>query len=270
MTRIRIGDVAAIPLDDDKVTYAHVLARHELLGYYYGVVDGAYARSETAPPVGQLVAGGYVLLGHGDADLIKRGDWPVVGRVEPNPSTFAFPRFKLWQGGPDSPVQVVTWDGEQRVAEPDEVPVLLPMTTQNGGVIENAARALHGLAPWIPEYDVLKAELVERSHGRAEPDGVDPRPIKPRHVDPEAPTELIALLLFKGAVERATAAQDQLEAGGWEVDLSREEEAGEGHLLEAKRSLRWKELDAAKDEAESLATRLGADDFGYEYALPRG
>lgn len=269
MTRVRIGDVAAIPLDDDTVAYAHVLARHELLDYYFGVLGGAHPRSETVP-VEQLVGDGYALLGHADGELIKRGDWPVVGRVEPDPSTFAFPRFKLWQGGPDTPVLAVSWDDEQRVAEPDEVPVLLPMTTQNASVIANAARALFGLAPWIPEYDVLKAELVERSHGRAEPDGVDPRPVKPRHVDPETPTELVALLLFKGAVARATAAQDQLEAGGWEVDLSREEEAGEGHLLEAKRSLRWKELEAAKDEAEALATQLGADDFGYEYALPSG
>ena len=34
MTRVRIGDVAAIPLGDDKVAYAHVLGRHELLDYY--------------------------------------------------------------------------------------------------------------------------------------------------------------------------------------------------------------------------------------------
>lgn len=268
MKRVRIGDVVAIPLDDDTVAYAHVLARHELLDYYFGVVGGVHTRSGTAP-VEELVGDGYALLGHADGEMIKRGEWPVVGRVEPDPSKFAFPRFKLWQGGPDSPVLAVSWDDEQRVAEPDEVPVLLPMTTQNASVIANAARALHGLAPWIPEYDVLKAELVERSHGRAEPDGTDPRPVKPRDVDPEAPTELVAMLLFHGEIERARAAQDQLEAGGWHVALSREEEAGEGHFLEAKRSLRWKELDAAKDEAETLATRLGADDFGYEYALPR-
>jgi len=69
-------------------------------------------------------------------------------------------------------------------------------------------------------------------------------------------------------VARARAARDQLEAGGWKVELSPEEEAGEGHYVEATRSLTWKDLGAAKDEAEELAGRLGADDFGYEYSLP--
>jgi hypothetical protein len=123
MTRVRIGDVAAIALDDDLVAHVHVLAEHPLLSFYFGVVRGTHAPSDEVP-VERIVEAGYALLGHADGDLIKRGDWPVVGRVEPDPSRFPFPRFKIWQGGPDSPVRVVSWDEqERRIAEPDEVPV---------------------------------------------------------------------------------------------------------------------------------------------------
>ena len=135
-------------------------------------------------------------------------------------------------------------------------------------MIAKAARALHGLAPWQPDYDDLRIERVVRSHGRAEPDGKDPRPITPREVDPDSVTELVTLLLFHGPIERARAAEAQLQAGGWDVSLSPEDEPGEGHLLEATRSVAWKDLYAVKDDAEELATRLGADDFGFEVALP--
>jgi hypothetical protein len=76
------------------------------------------------------------------------------------------------------------------------------------------------------------------------------------------------MLLFYGAVEPAHAAQAQLEADGWAVSFSPEDEPGEGHFLEATRSVAWKDLDALRDDAEELATRLGADDFGSEVALP--
>jgi hypothetical protein len=102
MTRVKIGDVAAIALGEDKVAYVHVLARHELLDFYFGVIHGAHARSGSVP-VEQVVEAGYALLGHADGELIARGDWPLVGRVTPDPSRFPFPRFKIWQGGPDSP-----------------------------------------------------------------------------------------------------------------------------------------------------------------------
>ena len=71
-----------------------------------------------------------------------------------------------------------------------------------------------------------------------------------------------------GPIERARAAEAQLQTGGWTVSLSPEDEPGEGHLLEATRSVAWKDLYAVKDDAEELATRLGADDFGCEVALP--
>ncbi len=268
MTRVRIGDVVAIALDDDNVAYAHVLARHSLLGFYFGVCNGAHARSEELP-VERIVEAGYALLGHADGDLIKRGDWPVVGRVKPDPSRFPFPRFKIWHGGPDSPTLAAEWDRqERRVARPDELPVLLGMTTWSASLIAEAARALHDLAPWRPEFDDLRIERVARSHGRAEPDGKDPRPITPREVDPDSPTEVVALLLFHGPVERARAAQAQLQAGGWNVSLSPEDESGEGHFLEATRSVAWRDVFAVRDDTEALATRLGADDFGWEVALP--
>lgn len=268
MTRVRIGDVVAIALDDDNVAYAHVLARHSLLGFYFGVCNGAHARSEELP-VERIVEAGYALLGHADGDLIKRGDWPVVGRVKPDPSRFPFPRFKIWHGGPDSPTLAAEWDRqERRVARPDELPVLLGMTTWSASLIAEAARALHDLAPWRPEFDDLRIERVARSHGRAEPDGKDRRPITPREVDPESPTEVVALLLFHGPVERARAAQAQLQAGGWNVSLSPEDESGEGHFLEATRSVAWRDVFAVRDDTEALATRLGADDFGWEVALP--
>ena len=262
---MRIGDVAAIPLGDERVAYAHVLARHPLLDYYFGVFNGTHASSEKAP-VETLVGAGYALLGHADGGLIAEGDWPVVGRVKPDSSRFLFPRFKIWQGGADSPTRVVSWDdSENRIAEPDEVPVLLAMTTSSAEVIANAARALHGRGAWKPHFDDLLAERVARSHGRAEPDGKDPRPIVPRKAaDPESPTEIVALLLFQGPIERARAAQDQLEAGGWNVSLS----PGEGHFLEAKRTVLWRDVNAARDDIEALADRLGADDFGCEVALP--
>ena len=142
MTRVRIGDVAAISLDDDKVAYVHVLARHEALDFYFGVCNGAHARSKEMP-VERIVEAGYALLGHADGYLIACGDWPVVGRVKPDPSRFPFPRFKIWQGGPDSPTLAVEWDGQgQRVAEPDELPVLLGMTTSSAEADrERGARA---------------------------------------------------------------------------------------------------------------------------------
>ena len=37
----------------------------------------------------------------------------------------------------------------------------------------------------------------------------------------------------------------------------------------ATRTSRWDELSACRDSIEALAAELGADDFGYEYALPR-
>jgi len=55
MTRVRIGDVAAIALDDENVVYAHVLARHPLLDFYIGVCNGAHTRSEEGRRLERLV-----------------------------------------------------------------------------------------------------------------------------------------------------------------------------------------------------------------------
>lgn len=158
----RVGDVFEFDLDGSTVAVAHVLAQHELLDLYVGVFEGAFARGER-PEVLSFAQVPYVLLGHTVDNYVRDGRWRVIGRLSPDSEQFPLPRFKRWDGGPDAPPVAVSWDeSEIREAEPDELPVLLPMTNHDPGKLQDAARALNAFEPWREEFE----RAAPRARGR--------------------------------------------------------------------------------------------------------
>jgi hypothetical protein len=259
----RVGDVLEFDLDDSTVAVAHVLAQHELLDLYLGVFAGAFAHG-ARPNISAFADVPYVLLGHTVDNYVRDGRWRIVGRLSPDRDRFPLPRFKRWNGGPNSQPVVVSWDdADIRDAEPDELPVLLAMRNHDPGKLQAAARAINGLEPWREAFDELRSERVVASHGRA-PGPAGPEPSPAREVPPDTPTTFIALFLFEGASERGRAASDKLHADGWETRFSEEQE-----LLQAQRRVRWGDVLRLRDEVNRLEHDLGATESGYEYSVRR-
>lgn len=159
--RLRAGDVFTIPLDDERVGYGQIVHSSGHGHYYFAVFEEAYSRREE-PDLEAVIAGRLALLALSLDALLYHGHWRVVGHREVDPQELPWPAYKE-AVSPDS-FQVVDYTGERgreaTTTEAEQLPfraVVAPI------VVEDAFKALHGLAEWEDVYDKLRPVSEERT-----------------------------------------------------------------------------------------------------------
>jgi hypothetical protein len=145
--KVAVGDIAAIPVAPDVTYYAQV-ARIIIPGM---ILAAAYPTAAGTP---LRVSGEPELIGVTFDVLIKRGDWPVVGRHEPDPG-LPVPVFVMRPSGP-SPAYLEDIEGRaRRPATLDEARNLFGPVTFSAAAFAGAAAQMAGLQPWEPHNDPL-------------------------------------------------------------------------------------------------------------------
>jgi hypothetical protein len=157
MTKPAIGDVFLVPLD----------------GYRYGIgqIAGDWKGELYVVVYAKLVSREASVEDVDDADLqfavltldakLHHGDWQVIGNRQDNLTAIPQPWFKVSMAGK---THVEARDRSvTRRATPSEEAKLRHRTVVAPVRIENALKALHGLAEWNSRYDDLRADYAAQS-----------------------------------------------------------------------------------------------------------
>ncbi len=153
-TRIKVGDVFTLPLDDERLGFGQVVAKYKKDGYYFAIFDRAYSRS-ALPSASKVIMDRVAFLALSLDAKIFAGHWQIVGN-EPVAPDLPMPAYKETVGTPDR-VDVVDYSGAQRRrATADEAELLPYQTIVSPAVLEKALRAKHGLEPWHEIFDKLE------------------------------------------------------------------------------------------------------------------
>ncbi|WP_394615739.1 hypothetical protein JNUCC0626_39390 [Lentzea sp. JNUCC 0626] len=159
MTEIRVtpatpqpGDVFLVPVVDDQVAVGRVVTHVEgyvLIAVYPDLVEPAGA-------VGSLAGKQHVFLLLTFDNVLAEGTWPTVGNWRPQ-HEIPVPTYKVRVSPGGHYEQSI--DGV--VGEPltdEEAKGLDLHTSYTPNIVPLAMRALHGLAPWLPAFDRLRAD----------------------------------------------------------------------------------------------------------------
>jgi hypothetical protein len=152
--RISVGDVFAIPLNDTHVGYGQVVAEQAPAYYmaaFDSIDDGGQASAEA------VASGRMVLLGNFFDALLKSGRWRIIGKAPLAPG-IPFPAYRVVI---DGVTYVESWDWRvRRPATADDLKPLRNRANYAPIILENALRALHGMAPWSDHFDGLRIDDV--------------------------------------------------------------------------------------------------------------
>ena len=155
--RVKIGDVFEIPIDDARVGYGQVVARHFSL-LFIVVFGSAYSRT-SKPSVVAIVADTVRFAAQSLDAKIWHGDWLVVGNTKPDSGSIGLPVYKS-TALPSGEWFVQSWDGRLRPATAEECARLRLRTTYSPQIIEDALKAVHGVIPWQDNYAFLEYEQI--------------------------------------------------------------------------------------------------------------
>jgi hypothetical protein len=157
MARLTTGDVFLVPLDGQRYGIGQLAG--DWKGELYVVIyDKVVSRDASADDINgadlQLAA---LTL---DAKF-HHGDWPVIGNRQDNLPGLPQPWFKV---GVDGQTHIEARDRSvTRKATPSEEAKLRHRTVVAPVRIENALKALHGLAEWNPRFEELRADYALKS-----------------------------------------------------------------------------------------------------------
>ena len=157
MSKPAVGDVFLIPLDDERYGIGQMAGNWK--GELYVVVYDKVVTQEAslADVDGADLQFAALTL---DAKL-HHGDWRIIGNRRDNLGDLPQPWFKVSVSGE---TYVETRDrSATRRATPTEVANLRLRTVVAPVRIENALKALHGLAEWNARYDDLRADYAVQS-----------------------------------------------------------------------------------------------------------
>lgn len=152
-SRVSIGDVFEIPLDERRKVYGQVVGKYRNDAYYLAVFDRVLDR-EQSPPLELAVDAPLSLLALSFDAKLAAGHWPIVGRADVA-DDMPLPAYKEAVGSPDN-IQVVDYSGtRRRPATADEARALPNRTLVAPIRLEKALRALQELEPWRSDYEAL-------------------------------------------------------------------------------------------------------------------
>jgi hypothetical protein len=153
--------VFQIPIDEERVGYGQVLAKFSSI-YFMAVFNSAYPHT-AVPDVASIVRDRIRFAAETVDVKIWAGDWPVVGRVKPQPGSFCLPVYKEHHY-PEDEWHVHSFDERHRRATDEEISRLPLRISRGPQMLQDALRAAHGAAPWKDEYGQIEYErIVETS-----------------------------------------------------------------------------------------------------------
>jgi hypothetical protein len=152
-----VGDVFAIPIDDDRVGFGYVVGEHPGLDLHVAVFGAAHARDST-PPLEEIVKQGPAFLAHTTDTMIRYGRWWTVGNVEPAAERWPVPAYRMHHGGPHSDEQIWDYELERHRAPRDaeELERALRPISYAPQKFQRALQALHGIGDWEDEFEELR------------------------------------------------------------------------------------------------------------------
>lgn len=152
--RLRVGHVFAVPLDEDRIGYGQIVHSSGHGNYFFALFERPYQRNEK-PDLRTVVNDRLALLALSLDALLYHEHWQLVGHCAVDSTRVPWPAYK--EAISPGRFQVVDHAGKRRrtatAAEAEELPfrtVVAPI------VVENAYKALHGLAGWDDAYDKLR------------------------------------------------------------------------------------------------------------------
>ncbi|MEP6672740.1 MAG: Imm26 family immunity protein [Chthoniobacter sp.] len=154
----KAGDIFAIPIDEGRVGYGHVLL-HEVASYpLYVAVFRAIWAADSPPPVAEIVSSEVALLGGTMDAFIWHGSWPIVANSSPDLQRFPWPHFIC---GPSERCHVEDFHGRViRCATPEDQSFYPLRFTRAPIAYESTLRAIHGIGPWPAKHDKITYEYV--------------------------------------------------------------------------------------------------------------
>lgn len=149
---IRVGDVFAIPIDNERYSYGQIIAK----GYgsdCYVIFDIV---ANEHPLLEQIPNNKVVFLTFTLHQKIAEGEWALLGNAPVN-GDVRIPEFKVdvIENGVVR-CMVSRYDGEiLRYATEHDVKSLSTMQSYTPNVLESAVKAKYGIIPWRPYFDEL-------------------------------------------------------------------------------------------------------------------
>lgn len=153
--QVKVGDVFLVPLDGKSWALGQLVSawNDEL----YVAIFGQKVEAQGVDPHDVAAQEPVFLALTLDAKLFH-GDWPILGNVQENLTSFPQPAFKVRQSGVayiESRDRTVS-----RPAAPAEAEILRYRSVSSPAVIEKAVQAHFGIGDWSPHYDEFPADYA--------------------------------------------------------------------------------------------------------------
>jgi hypothetical protein len=157
LTKLQIGDVLIIPIDDGRAGVGQVVATYEKNVYYVAVFEAILPIAAASNRAHEALGSRILFLAPTFDAKVHVGDWTVVGRA-PVAASVPLPAYQIAMGTP-ADIHVVDYTGHRmRPATPAEIERLPARTIVAPVRLEKALRASLGVEPWLPAFDNLRVE----------------------------------------------------------------------------------------------------------------
>lgn len=154
----KAGDIFAIPIDEGRVGYGHVLLHQDASYPLYVAVFLPLWTTDSLPPIVEIVSSEVALLGGTMDALIWQGKWPLIANVTVDLERFPWPHFVCRH-----PQGSCVEDFQGRVIREatQEDQNFYPLRfTRSPIAYENALKAIHGFGPFTADHNKLTYEYV--------------------------------------------------------------------------------------------------------------
>lgn len=152
MTRLRVGDMVAIPVDATRWALAYVLAIYKSSAYYLEVHE-ATLDELSGVDLDAALGSACVFAALTFDARVHAGDWRVVGHRAVDPEL----RLAPYLLGRDDRMRVEDFTGKRsRAAGPADVRLLRHRKVVSPILLEQAVQAHFGMRPWAPHYDAYR------------------------------------------------------------------------------------------------------------------
>ena len=151
--KVKIGDIIAIPIDNQRHCYSQIIVNTYGLQSYHIVFD---LISKEHPPIDSIVKTEIIIAAFITDNSIHSGKWAIIGNSLILQKVI-IPEFtvELMENRVCTKV-VQSYDGTiLRVATKEDIAKLKGKHSYTPGVLERVLRAKFGLEPWNPYYDNL-------------------------------------------------------------------------------------------------------------------
>jgi hypothetical protein len=157
-TRLTVGDVFQIPVDDARFGYGQAVGKYGEDAYYLAVFDGLFDSFNRDDPCA-VAQGPVVFLALSFDAKVAVGDWTIRGHCAVA-TEMPLPAYREMVGGPDR-IDVVDFSGtRRRLARQHELQGLPNRLLVAPVRLEMALKARYGLEPWLDVYTALEPSSI--------------------------------------------------------------------------------------------------------------